>query len=621
MSVDFSEIKLIIWDLDDTIWRGTLSEDGVDGVVLDNRIQNLFKRLTDCGVINSVCSKNTKEDTIPVLERLGLSEYIVFPSIDWTPKGVRIKDLITTMSLRPMNVLFIDDNIQNLNEAQFYSEGLLIAEPSIIGGLKEYFDAVTPKDMAHKRLKQYRVLEDKHEAASKYDSNEEFLYSSNIRVDIHTDCLEQLNRLYELSQRTNQLNFTKNRESLEEFKHSIETADDTGYVTVKDNFGDYGIVGFYVVKDKRLKHFLFSCRTIGQGIEQYVYATLNYPTLTIVGEVYNAVSKDAAFPRWINQKGVESSSDDNSSISLKVLFKGPCDLSSTVGYINSSNIDCEFTYMSQNGMSVESHLHHVGILSLLDQNECQGIISNVPFVDEKTYESDFWTGNYGLIVLSTLPEGNLGIYKSDWGRVAFGEYLNPLTDEKLHDKFVNHELFTSDNNFSIDFLKLFAKEWKYCGRTEVKEYIDFLDVFFNHEKTKGAHLALILGSEIPYLKNTQESYEKRELFHKEFNAAIKEYAFKEKRLHLIEITQFITSQSCFTNNINHYTSEVYYNIAQSIIQIAEQLSGVSIKGKNRGLLYLDKAKIYLRNFISSDTYVYKLLQRLYQRIKYGKSYL
>ena len=46
----------------------------------------------------------------------------------------------------------------------------------------------------------------------------------------------------------------------------------SGYVSVKDRFGDYGIVGMYVMKEGELIHFLFSCRTIGMGIEQYVYA-------------------------------------------------------------------------------------------------------------------------------------------------------------------------------------------------------------------------------------------------------------------------------------------------------------------------------------------------------------
>lgn len=618
--MDFSKIKLIIWDLDDTIWDGTLSEVGEDGIVLDERIPILFKRMTDCGVINSICSKNTKDDTIPVLERLGLSEYIVFPSIDWTPKGVRIKELITSMGLRSVNVLFVDDNVQNLNEAKFYSEGLLIAEPDIITDLNEYFENANPKDITHERLKQYRILEDKHEAASKFDSNEEFLYSSNIRVIIHHDCMEQLERLFELSQRTNQLNFTKNREGFDDFRFSIETADDTGYVTVRDNFGDYGIVGFYVVKNRTLKHFLFSCRTIGQGIEQYVYATLNYPELTIIGEVYNEVSKDVQCPKWINQakpKSVEVSKQD---IALKVLFRGPCDLSSTAGYLNTKNVDCEFTYAAEGGNSIEGHLHHTGIQNLLlPQDKIDILIDELPFVDSKTFDNKFWSGNYGLIVLSTLPEGNLGIYKrkSDGIKIAFNEYSIPLTDESLRFKFVNREIFTSDNNFSLSFLEDFASKWEFVGRTNVNDYINFLELFFNHPSNQNTHLALILGTEIPYNYNCQENYIDREEYHKSFNAAIRKYKEKHGRLHLIEITPFITEQSCFTNNINHYTPEVYYKLAQEIIKISSSIFTQKMQGKSKVWMYIDLIKVRLRRFISADSQLYKILHKIYLKSKFG----
>lgn len=620
--MDFSKIKLIIWDLDDTIWKGTLSEDGADGIVLDERIINLFKRTTDCGVINSICSKNTKEDTIPVLEKFGLSGYIVFPSIDWTPKGARIKELIQTMNLRPVNVLFVDDNVQNLNEAKYYSAGLFTAEPSVIAELEAYFDELAPKDKEHKRLKQYRVLENKHEAASNYDSNEEFLYSSNIRVDVHKDCFSQFDRLYELSQRTNQLNFTKKREGIGDFRKSIESADDAGYVTVKDNFGDYGIVGFYVVKNNVLKHFLFSCRTIGQGIEQYVYASLGYPELTIIGEVYNKVSKEVAFPDWINQRGIKSQEIEKHELGFKVLFRGPCDLSSTAGYLDTQNIDCEFTYTSNKGNGIEVHLHHTGIQNLLlPQEKMDGLLQELPFIDEGVFDKKFWSGEYGLIVLSTLPEGGLGIYrrKSDGVKVAFNEYYIPLTDDSLWTKFINQDICTADNKFTLSFLKDFQCNWEFCGVTKADDYINFLDDFFAYPKNQNVHLALILGTEIPYLDNHHPNYIKREEYHKALNAAIRNYAVNKERLHLIEITPYITGQSCFTNNINHYTPEIYYKIAQDVIKIASNISGVEIQGRSKSWLYIDCLKTKMRRYMSPDSIVYKVLHTFYLKVKYGTS--
>ena len=120
--MNFSNIKIIIWDLDDTFWKGTLSEGGISPI--EENIK-LVKDSSVHGVINSICSKNDKEITMSKLSDLGIDDYFVFPSIDWTPKGLRIKKMLKDMGLRPANTLFIDDNIQNLNEAKHYLEELM----------------------------------------------------------------------------------------------------------------------------------------------------------------------------------------------------------------------------------------------------------------------------------------------------------------------------------------------------------------------------------------------------------------------------------------------------------------------------------------------------------------
>ena len=127
-------IKLVIWDLDDTFWKGTLSEGEIQPI---KENIDLVRDLTDRGVVNAICSKNDYNPAINKLTEIGVADYFVFNSIDWTPKGERVKNIIKDMGLRPANTLFIDDNIVNLNEAAFYCEDLMIAEPVIIYDLKE----------------------------------------------------------------------------------------------------------------------------------------------------------------------------------------------------------------------------------------------------------------------------------------------------------------------------------------------------------------------------------------------------------------------------------------------------------------------------------------------------
>ena len=132
MNIEFDKIKLVIWDLDETFWKGILSEGPITPI--NNNI-DLIKSLTDHGVVNSICSKNDWAPTINKLKEIGVEDEFVFKSIDWTPKGPRINKLIKDMGLRPVNCLFIDDNVVNLNEALFYSPELMIAEPTIIPNL------------------------------------------------------------------------------------------------------------------------------------------------------------------------------------------------------------------------------------------------------------------------------------------------------------------------------------------------------------------------------------------------------------------------------------------------------------------------------------------------------
>ena len=209
--IGMKNIKLIIWDLDDTLWAGTLSE---DGVILPDAHRQLIKDLTDAGIINSICSKNEYEHTVCELKKLGIWEYFVFASINWESKGLRLKNMIDKMALRPINVLFIDDNMFNLQEAKHYLPDIQIATPDIIPTIIEKVSFLTKKDTSHKRLMQYKVLEEKAIAAEAFDSNESFLFSSNISVTIHFDCISIKERLHELILRSNQLNFTKKRVSL-----------------------------------------------------------------------------------------------------------------------------------------------------------------------------------------------------------------------------------------------------------------------------------------------------------------------------------------------------------------------------------------------------------------------
>ena len=89
-----NNIKLIIWDMDDTFWEGTISEDGGNGINVSNNNINLIKTLVDRGIMNSISSKNDFDVVKNKLTELGIWDLFVFPKINWNPKGAQIKQII-----------------------------------------------------------------------------------------------------------------------------------------------------------------------------------------------------------------------------------------------------------------------------------------------------------------------------------------------------------------------------------------------------------------------------------------------------------------------------------------------------------------------------------------------
>ena len=573
----FDKIKLVIWDLDETFWNGTFSEGGVE-IPEENR--RLVKNLTDIGIVNSICSKNDEQQVLDYLKQCGMDEYFVFPSINWLPKGARIKQLISDMQLRPANVLFLDDNRSNLGEAEFSCPEIMAGTPELIPQLAADAERSEKKDQNHKRLKQYRILEEKHQARSAFSSNEEFLYQSNIRVEILKDCKANLARIHELILRSNQLNFTKLRSTEEELAELIEKQTvNCGCVSVKDRFGDYGIIGFYAVEDNRLIHFVFSCRTLGMGIEQYIYNLLGRPQLEIVGEVISDLSS-TEIPGWINQAKAENAADKMEISNLSahtVLVKGPCDLFQIYPYIaNTELFDTEFTYTTDSGLVIESTGHTTHVVEALRLTEAQKrlVVQEVPFADMGMYNDNIFKIPYRVVFLSILADCNLGVYrrKETGERLAFLEYIHPITDPANWPGLISGAYSNANFQFTEQILRDFSEKYEFVGRNTPEQIVANLDVIRRH-LPDSCVLTIMLGGELYYEKNTFEAYVDRHLVHKKVNDAIRTWADGRKNVRLIDVNKYLVDQSNFYDHFNHYTKPVYYALAKEMVDIVNETTG------------------------------------------------
>jgi FkbH-like protein len=302
-------VKLVIWDLDETFWSGTLSEEGIHPV--EAHVQ-MIRTLVDRGIMCSICSKNDFAQAQAAVEALGIWDLFVFPHIAWSPKGQAIAQMIDEMGLRDENVLFLDDNHLNLEEATFFSPRLMVVDASK-GGLTGLLDLPQLKgkdDRGHSRLAQYKVMEQKKDERENSGlSNAEFLRQSQIKIKIITDVENHMDRVLEILNRTNQLNFTKVRANSETERAALEellavSGMHAGLVHVQDRYGDYGVVGFFCVRTKfsgtAVHHFAFSCRTLNMGVEQWVWQHLNRPDFDVVGPVASKLTDHGEID-WITE--------------------------------------------------------------------------------------------------------------------------------------------------------------------------------------------------------------------------------------------------------------------------------------------------------------------------------
>lgn len=328
-----NNVKLVIWDLDDTFWSGTLAE----GDIVPNPTNHeIIKTLCQRGIMSSICSKNNFEQAKATLEKLDIWNYFIFPKIEFSPKGKLIGSIIEEANLRVENVLFIDDHRLNREEVTHFCPGIMTADPiDILDNLLEAPQLAGKEDTDLTRLYQYKNLQKKIiDRAQSQLENEKFLRECGIRVEIDHDLEGQFDRIVELANRSNQLNFTKIRletpEAIDEFHELCASyGSSIGTIRVSDRYGDYGIVGYYVLRKvgatEELVHFVFSCRAMNIGIEQYVHERLGEPSCKIVPPVANPIK---AFKKvdWIKECSTSGASLGPLEGDKKLVLIGGCEL-------------------------------------------------------------------------------------------------------------------------------------------------------------------------------------------------------------------------------------------------------------------------------------------------------
>lgn len=575
---NMNNIKLVIWDLDETFWKGTLSEEGI--LPIEEHLE-IVKNLSEKGIINSIVSKNDFEMTKSKLIELEVWDYFVFPMIEWKPKGILIKQIIENCQLRDTNVLFIDDNLHNLNEAKFYNLDIHIKTPDFIPEILQHPAFKGKDDRELSRLKQYKVLENKAIAKSSYNSNLEFLKDSDIQLNIIQNPLAFTDRITELIGRANQLNFTKIRLDEQEVEKLLNDKTlQNAAVWVKDRFGDYGIIGFYSFDPtaNKFNHFVFSCRILNLGIPQYIYAKFNFPELEIVPEI--AENLDQTYPEWISESNfkidnIDNRKNINGTGTTKILFAGGCEYDQMYFYLERNNIEVKLyvNYNTDQNIPVKpSHTETILAGLKYSSEEKEQFLNHpmLPFLDKNYFNSGIFDSKYDCFIYNPRMdyEHHLYEHKKDKFLVPYGGYGNNFTDIKDREKIA--DFFTRRKVLDINesFLQEFSEQFIGLGRISPKKFIENL-----HEIRDNipSHIPIIMINCPEINVSFKELGEEMYFRYCEMNKAMDEFILESENTHLLDIRKIITHESHLISDLGHFQRKYYKDISLEMLKMLNAL--------------------------------------------------
>ena len=285
--------KAIIFDCDNTLWKGILGEDGYDGIDMSehskigglyHQVQNMAVWLSKHGVLIGLCSKNNPEDVADVIKRhpdMALkNENIVISQVNWSDKASNLRVISETLNIGLDSIVFVDDSDFEINLIKEQLSQVLCMQvpeaiydyPAKLGEIINTYFYFSDSKADLDKTKQYKQQAERAMQKSKFSDITEYLRSLEIEVTFGVDKAEEAERVSQLTQKTNQLNVCTTRYTQAQIE-AIKENPNKSYISlsVKDKFGDSGLTGVAIVSyadgKGKIDDFLMSCRLMGRNIE------------------------------------------------------------------------------------------------------------------------------------------------------------------------------------------------------------------------------------------------------------------------------------------------------------------------------------------------------------------
>lgn len=273
------KVKVVAWDLDNTLWKGTLVNDS--NVELNQAALVVIKELDRRGILNTICSKNDEADAMAKIDEFGLRDYFLYPAINWGQKSENLKAIAEQLNLGINSFAFVDDNVRERDEVgQALPMVRVFADTEISDLLgKDEFDVPITETSKKRRMLYMEDAKRNTLKASFSDNYDDFLSSLGMVLTVEKINEGNKERCYELLSRSNQLNLSTNRYTPEEYDALLKDPNNICLAfRVADKFGDYGIVSFMSLHldgaKARIMDLVISCRIAKKKVENAIVRSL-----------------------------------------------------------------------------------------------------------------------------------------------------------------------------------------------------------------------------------------------------------------------------------------------------------------------------------------------------------
>jgi FkbH-like protein len=264
--------KVLVLDGDGTLWEGVAGED--DRVVPFTDAQRTYASLQKRGVLLCLLSRNTRATLEAMLSgELPIAAFVEVVA-ECGNKAMAIDELARKLNLDPSAFVFVDDSpfeIASVRQMLPQVHAVQVP-PGASRQVAEEVAALFPTMVDTSKTEQYRALAAAAATRDRFATEEAFLASLGIVVDVHVNEPDHAERIAELLEKAHQLNLTSWTGSAADLRAlSDGLVCSVGY---RDRFGDQGLVGAIVISGGEVRNVVFSCRVLGRGIEYAIWPTI-----------------------------------------------------------------------------------------------------------------------------------------------------------------------------------------------------------------------------------------------------------------------------------------------------------------------------------------------------------